>query len=380
MKINREDLYKRVWETPLTKLAKEFNISDVGLAKACRRSKIPTPPVGYWAKVAHGKSVPKPPLPSASDTSLVLEPERHRQENSSLALTAEEFPGLQVEVLQDLDGLAPFTAATYAHLSKGNADSAGFLVCGSSSLFSCANSAGSIERTAYILNAIERALPLVGARLVRDAENKRLSVDVDGEKITFSIAEKYSRTEHVIKHAQYAWMNQRTYEYHFKGELKLTIDGSYAGQKGWSDGARARLEEKLGNFVVGLVGAARATRKLREEREAQRLRWEEAAKIRQHKDAQLRKLRAFKNHFAAEAVAWHQYNQAYEYLEHLKQSLAGNGEHLAESSSSWLAIAEQSVADLDPSQKRLHLLRTGFSPSEWEAPFGGTLVHEPSAA
>ena len=65
MKISREDLYRRVWETPLTKLAKEFDISDVGLAKACRKHDIPTPPVGYWAKAAHGKPVMKPALPKS---------------------------------------------------------------------------------------------------------------------------------------------------------------------------------------------------------------------------------------------------------------------------------------------------------------------------
>ena len=380
MKITREDLYERVWEAPLTKLAKEFNISDVGLAKACRRSKIPTPPVGYWAKVAHGKSVSKPPLPSTADTFVVLEPQRYRQENSSRALAADEFPSLHVDVVQNLAALEPSAAATYAHISKLTANTDGFLVCGSSSHFSCTASAGSIERIVYLFDAIERTLPSVGAKLVRDSEKKRLTVAVAGEKITFSVAEKYSRTEHVIKHAQYAWLNQRTYEYHFNGELKLTIDGIFSGQKGWADGARTRLEEKLGSFVIGLVGAARAIRKHREEREAQRISWEEAARIRQLKDEQSRKLRAFKNHFAAEAVAWHRYNQAYEYLEHLKQLLAGSGERLAECSANWLAIAEQSVADLDPSQKRFHLLRTGFSPSEWEAPFGGILVHESNSA
>lgn len=380
MKIAREDLYKRVWEVPLIKLAKEFNISDVGLAKACRRSKIPTPPVGYWSKVAHGKSIPKPPLPSASDAFVVLEPERHRQEGGSVVPTAEEFPGLQVAVRPDLEGLAPFTASTYAHLSKGNASTSGFLVSGSSSFFSCSTSVGSIGRVARILDAIERTLPVVGAKLVRDTESKRLAVGVDGEKVTFSIAEKFTRTEHVIEHAQYAWLNQRTYEYHFTGELKLTIDGYFPGQKGWSDGSRARLEEKLANFVMGLVSAARATRKLREERETQRLRWEEEAKIRQAQEEEFRKLRTFKSRFSTEAIAWHRHKQAREYLEYLKQSLADDGEVVLESSASWLAIAERSVTDLDPSTKRLHLLRTGYSPSQWEAPFGGPLVQESDIA
>ncbi len=29
--IKREDLYEQVWSTPMTKLAKEYQISDVGL-------------------------------------------------------------------------------------------------------------------------------------------------------------------------------------------------------------------------------------------------------------------------------------------------------------------------------------------------------------
>lgn len=49
-------LYSRVWSTPMSKLARELDISDVGLAKACRRHSIPRPPRGYWARLAAGKS------------------------------------------------------------------------------------------------------------------------------------------------------------------------------------------------------------------------------------------------------------------------------------------------------------------------------------
>jgi len=63
MKISRQDLYERVWSTPMTKLAKEFDISDVGLAKSCLKNGIPTPPVGYWAKKDHDKAPTRPPLP-----------------------------------------------------------------------------------------------------------------------------------------------------------------------------------------------------------------------------------------------------------------------------------------------------------------------------
>lgn len=53
----RQQLYELVWVKPMWKLAKEMGISDVCLAKACRRTDIPTPGLGYWAKLKHGKKV-----------------------------------------------------------------------------------------------------------------------------------------------------------------------------------------------------------------------------------------------------------------------------------------------------------------------------------
>ena len=61
--ISRKDLYERVWAEPIQKLSKEYGLSDVGLAKICRRYNIPIPPRGYWAKKQAGKRVSKPALP-----------------------------------------------------------------------------------------------------------------------------------------------------------------------------------------------------------------------------------------------------------------------------------------------------------------------------
>ncbi len=62
--ITRSELYELVWSQPRTILAKQFKISDVGLAKRCLQANIPMPPRGYWAKLQAGVSKPKrPPLP-----------------------------------------------------------------------------------------------------------------------------------------------------------------------------------------------------------------------------------------------------------------------------------------------------------------------------
>ena len=59
----REALYELVWSESTRTLSKRLGISDVGLAKACRRANIPTPDRGYWARVSAGQPCGKTALP-----------------------------------------------------------------------------------------------------------------------------------------------------------------------------------------------------------------------------------------------------------------------------------------------------------------------------
>jgi len=63
--VTREYLHQLVWESPVSEVAARFEISDVGLAKACRRAAIPIPPRGYWARLEAGQRLDPAPLPAA---------------------------------------------------------------------------------------------------------------------------------------------------------------------------------------------------------------------------------------------------------------------------------------------------------------------------
>ncbi len=63
--ITRQELYDLVWSTPMASIAKDLAISDVGLAKICRRHGIPHPGRGYWARQAAGQTLKKPKLPGS---------------------------------------------------------------------------------------------------------------------------------------------------------------------------------------------------------------------------------------------------------------------------------------------------------------------------
>jgi len=59
----REELYEKVWTEAMAILAPKLGLSDVGLKKTCARLRIPTPPRGYWAKIAAGQRPRRTPLP-----------------------------------------------------------------------------------------------------------------------------------------------------------------------------------------------------------------------------------------------------------------------------------------------------------------------------
>jgi integrase len=66
-RISRQKLYDLIWSEPITTLAERFGISDRGLSKVCRRSDIPAPPRGYWARIVAGGTFRRADLPCRED-------------------------------------------------------------------------------------------------------------------------------------------------------------------------------------------------------------------------------------------------------------------------------------------------------------------------
>src|SRR5690606_23014136 len=61
------ELYELVWTTPMSRLATEYELSDVGLKKLCAGHNIPTPSRGYWAQRDAGREPARPKLPASKD-------------------------------------------------------------------------------------------------------------------------------------------------------------------------------------------------------------------------------------------------------------------------------------------------------------------------
>jgi hypothetical protein len=98
----RAELYDLVWSRPRTALAKELGVSDVAIGKHCARANVPTPAVGYWAKLsAGGKPVRLPlllRLPGQADCVAIGKDNGHWRPVERL--TEQPVPPLFVEDLE----------------------------------------------------------------------------------------------------------------------------------------------------------------------------------------------------------------------------------------------------------------------------------------
>lgn len=61
----RRQLYDLVWSHPMSKVAADLGISDVGLAKTYRKHRVPTPGRGYWARLVAGADLVVSRIPDA---------------------------------------------------------------------------------------------------------------------------------------------------------------------------------------------------------------------------------------------------------------------------------------------------------------------------
>lgn len=74
MQLTRLELYKRVCDNPLSKVAPELGISGTVLAAICKRYQVPYPGSGYWTRMSLGLPAELPTLPEASDETIEITP------------------------------------------------------------------------------------------------------------------------------------------------------------------------------------------------------------------------------------------------------------------------------------------------------------------
>ena len=140
--LTRLELYEKVWATPATKIAAQMGISDVALAKRCKKLNIPRPPRGYWAKIAVGRKPAKKPLPTSEEEKLLgkdQKPSRVQipEKNRRLHTAAQDLLDALREAKPDAEGLVRVSGRTFPSADVSTQLISHAARCVSSILFLC---------------------------------------------------------------------------------------------------------------------------------------------------------------------------------------------------------------------------------------------------
>lgn len=274
----REELYERVWTTPMLKLAREFRYSDVGLAKLCRRHRIPTPGLGYWRKVELGYKPPRQPLPAIARNGPYTIRLLLRDLAEEVNATPKEVPVVPVAFEAPLSH--PHVIRSERLLRDAKRDDKGVLV----------GRKGAVEHLKVTEPHLPRALSLLEG-LFRVLEERKIQVAwpkddrailelvCDSERLGFCLSEIIDAKPHVATAAEEArrkrewpWSPPKR-DYQPSGLLRIALlcDETVSVRRSWSEGKRKRIEEYVGQVVAGVEPLVRAIQKVK----ADRQRWHE---------------------------------------------------------------------------------------------------------
>src|SRR5437867_3393657 len=179
--LDRDQLYEQVWAEPVTKVAARYGISDVALAKVCRKLDVPVPPRGYWRRLERGWQPARPPLskrrpgipcsvelmnrPPTSDGA-PRSPEVEAQE------AFEQQPRNRVRVPRRLVDPHPLVARTAERLRVAKPGKYGTVGAWGDKTLDVQVGPRSVERALRLMDALVKALEARGLRVGVASEGK----------------------------------------------------------------------------------------------------------------------------------------------------------------------------------------------------------------
>lgn len=339
----RKGLYDLVWSKSLLSLSKEYQISDNGLRKICKRMNIPIPMKGYWQKPSYFKEKNKIKLPTKFEgtdkvTLTLLNEDSHETPLAAQARIKKEIettPNLPLKVPEKLTKPDPLIKEAREILRDEKQ-------CFSPHRGIIASRRGSLNiRVSY--RNISRALKFMDTliKLLRargnDIKNEfgKTYAVVFGSDIEISLKEKLkfdTNPRHGIR------------DYSAAGLLTFKIEGWH--DRIWVDGKHL-IEDKLSSIVAKLEVIGKERQEYRLKNEAIRKAQEEKERI--ETEIKVKKENEF-NRFRdlfIQAHLLHQANVLREYVKTVERNGVLNGK-TSEELALWIDWAMNKIAWIDP--------------------------------
>lgn len=355
--VSREELYAMVWATQMQKLAKEFGISDVALAKTCKKLGVPRPPRGHWARKAAGQTVKATALPArgakqrdgvylsrASEPKPVIE----LSEGTVALIEHLMIPENIMSISETLDKPHPLVRRTMQALSKSKIDMYGAL-WGSYGCLDLRLSKQSLARALLFMDAVLRQLEKLGYEVTVPESGKTVIAMGDVE-MGISLYERFTRFEQLLTEKQKKdWWHFDKYRFEPSGEFDLTLSRWPLHDRHWRDTPKRKLEDRLTDIMVEIVRSTELVRIENDRREVERLlRLEqqrlEAERIQKEIDENRRR-----EELETQASRWRAASELRTFIQACEMEFSRQkSADLEFSESTWLRWAYQHADRLDP--------------------------------
>jgi hypothetical protein len=318
--LTRTELYEKVWKKSMIQLAKEFGISDRGLAKICKKYDIPRPGLGYWAKLEFGKKVKREPLPSNTEldkASITINP------FSSFVLSQQERKRLvylksPIPITTDLTDAKLHPTVAKVFKKELRSLRKGYYTI-KRTCFDISVSEGSAQRALMLIDTIIKALENRGHRfeiITEEKDNydgskseiKHCYFKIKGEKVTFSIGEK------VVDSNRTDMKSNGENKPEYIGMLKFIALAAYHEKYTWVETRTKRIEEKVPLIIKGILKAADSFKKMRIKAKHREIREAKERQIALEKEMQLRKEQENINNLMSQIDNWKKARSIRSYL------------------------------------------------------------------
>jgi hypothetical protein len=301
-KYDREELYQKVWEHPMLKVAQEYGVSSVALGKTCKKLSVPVPGRGHWAKLAHGHSgTNKPPLPKLEKVPVIYRSPIAEKKPTDSDQSDPEFISISQLLVSGalsppkIDLISrphPLVKAILSRLRNQNRkDHSDIQFPLEPGDLEIKVSKGILDRALYVMAQIIEVLERQNYGVFISDEGNTVA-SINGEQIRFAIEEPFRKVVTAkprVANPTDRWDYEEAVTHEPGGKLVLTILaatwGRYEQRKRWSDAKTQQVESLVADFVAGLLRTAVSLRLQREEHKQQEVererREEERWKLRQ---------------------------------------------------------------------------------------------------
>jgi hypothetical protein len=219
------------------------------------------------------------------------------------------------------------------------------------------------------MDALLKALEKRGWRVgLGTGDDSKTYVTVLGQRVAFGIREKLKQVKNKPakplrgSDGQMYTPYRRENETIPSGKLALVLRETWGSsvRRSWDETESTRLEERLNEFVIGLVAQAEEQREFarRAEENARQAREAEALRYERERQRQLEAARI--SALTRQADAWHQSHRIASYLAAVRSAAERSGITIEAGSplGDWIAWAEDYVRGLDPLHGSLEALPT----------------------